>query len=231
MTYSLQETPIANRDGGLRISQTQPLSSEKKENEYFLRPDRLWLTSYQENVQPMLRPPTTEEIFSQSLFCQIDQLENKVNTYSLLDSEKKKNLIQTSLEQTKQILKELQTEAFYFCGKNCESLELFNLSKNTGENFSDWLSYRSMEKYLEKIPDLELRKQSALAGTSLDCNQRHSPTLDVHISQIEKKYATEPHPLNFYRRMALFNSKNSKLLSCELEPKHYGFGQCQVRTN
>jgi hypothetical protein len=90
MTYSLQETPIANRDGGLRISQTQPLSSEKKENEYFLRPDRLWLTSYQENVQPLLRPPTTEEIFSQSLFCQIDQLENKVNTYSLLDSEKKK---------------------------------------------------------------------------------------------------------------------------------------------
>ncbi len=214
-----------------KLSQTQPLACDKKENEFFLRPDRLWLKSYQQSVQPTLRSPITEEVFSQSLFCQIDQLDNKVNTYSLLDSEKKKILIQTSLQQTKEVLKTLQKEAFRYCGKNCESLELFNLSKNSGENFSDWMSYRSMTKYLENIPNPELRKESALAGSALDCNQRNSPNLDRHISQVEKKYATEPHPLKFDRRMALFNSKNTKLLNCELEPKYYGFGQCQVRAN
>lgn len=221
----------AEKHSFTKLSQTQPLSSNKTENEFFLRPDRLWLKNYQESVQPTLRSPTTEEIFTQSLFCQIDQLENKVNTYSLLDSENKKNLIQNSLQQTKHVMTALFTEAYLYCGKNCENLELYGLSKNSGENFSDWLGYRSMTKFLENIPNPELRKQSGLAGTALFCNEKKSPSLDIHISQVEKKYATEPHPLNFDRRMALFNSKNAKLLSCELEPKYYGFGQCQVRAN
>lgn len=216
----------------LRIAQpTETKDGEVKVNEFYMRPDRVWST-FNDNVldtDNMKREPHILEFFTQNLSCVSMTLENgKETNYKDSDISNRSKLFEKAIEQTLMVINAIRLDKYRYCGRNCKELASQGLALESGEDFSDWLTYKALNRSLKRKTLLRERREGAAVSTVDLCDQPGVKNDAPDLAFSEKKSSLTSHPDNRIRRISVFNKKNAEVIKCDINEKHQGFGLCDL---
>ncbi|MGZ3693719.1 MAG: hypothetical protein ACXWQO_05935, partial [Bdellovibrionota bacterium] len=197
-------------------------------NKYYMRPDLILL---KDAGKPKIKMPYRdidfEEIFVQDLACQKTSTNGKEIEFTSTAGEERERLFTRALENTEKINQKYLEESNSNCGLNCGSLVKYNLGKNIGEEFADWISFRALTLRLSRLPTAEIRNEAAALFASDLCTAPSISASVPGLANIEKTRSTEAHGEARIRRISVFTKENAAILGCRLEPDSKGFGQCE----
>jgi hypothetical protein len=212
--FSLFTTPEVMKKGKLEA------------NEFYMRPD---IERFRDSgfAQPndFVYSPSPTLYFTQLMLCGHGQ--DKPRDLKKLSEAERTSLFTTSINQTKFLMNSHLLQLYKTCGDECRELNNFNLSRSSGENFSDWMASRVATKVLkDKAPEVKLDFAKEM-GT-LFCD-RPENSYDQNLMVNEKQFSKEVHADNRVRRWSLFSPQLSSELGCKIDPeKNKGFNQCEL---
>lgn len=188
--------------------------SQLKENEFFLRPDRL-MASYEDDVfvNTKHRNVSPLDIFSSLLRCSGKKTDPKVFHETLL--------------RTQKLAEALKIHELAECGRNCSDLVLDGLSMDSAENFADWISMRAFNLYLARLPTKTERQSQGLLSRAHYCEYPGVRKDAPELALIERKFSLQPHSDSRRRRISGFNDTTADLMGCELDITQENFGLCE----
>jgi hypothetical protein len=197
-------------------------------NEFYLRPDKLVAAMNQgsapafKNVS-MIMP----EAFVQSLTCQRQTVDGEEQDFEHASSEARKKMFRNAVREAREAQQAILEAQFTHCGASCRELVADGLSKNTQENFADWLAHKTLPRFLNREASVEKRREMVgLAGAVL-CRRPASIESSSEFQEEEKSFSFEPHPDNRIRRVSVFNREVRQSLACQPDRESQkGFGEC-----
>ncbi len=213
------------------LNLAQPVVSKDKkviENEFFMRPDRL-LARYNDftNLNEEHRSVNPLEIFTQALSCVEETTVDGKFTYKNIKPELRSKLFNKAIQQTSMVIQARKENYFYHCGKNCSELQVEKFSKDSREDFSDWLSFKALGNFLKREKNLRNRREAAALAT-VDLCENPGPKSDApDLAFEEKGFSLENHPDTRSRRLSAFNKKNTEIVDCEIGENTRGRVSCE----
>ena len=194
-TFTYLTTPEVPRDGILQ------------KNEFYMNPKFFaeTRTKYLENTTFSFGYFHTPSVFVQEYKCLLEQ--SDVTEEQAFDK---------SLQETQKLSTVYQHHYLSVLGKNAKALIRFNLSKPSSEEFADWISYKTVELKLQRIPSLKKRREFVMTGTATYCKPTGLESIAKHKVLIEKKaYSNKKlHSPARERRLKTFTPKTAELLQC-----------------
>lgn len=162
-------------------------------------------------------------LFTQSLLCQhqsgSDPTEDPL-PLEVAPQETKNKYFEQAIQDVKKMYQSWNEQEYSYCGDQCPGLVNFRLSRNTQEQFADWLATRAFLIFLKSLPtpaDQEILRENTVLAGSLFCEapsvQRDAPDF----ARIEKTFSKRPHPVSRSRRLAVFTKEIAELVQCELD--------------
>jgi hypothetical protein len=203
-------------------------NGKPKENEYYLRPDRV------EASQNQALPPTWKNTFSavpgvfvQNLACARAVKNGREVAFADASPEQRNEMFQKAISSTQQIEQAINATRFAICGRECRELVSRRLSRNAQENFADWLSIKALPRFLMRERSLTKRRELAgLAPVDL-CSLPGPEQSAPEFAAVEKSYSFESHPDDRIRRLSIFSPEVAQAVGCRLdEETKKGFSSC-----
>ena len=149
--------------------------------------------------------------FTQEYQCQLAET-NK----NELSAGKKAELLEAAGNQILKLGAYLNFEQFNGCTTECRDLQEYNYSRQTGEQFADWMAFNALKEEIQEEKSIDMRRLKTGAAVSLFCGNpidRFSHHSDLNRAQ--KKFSMMPHPENRMRRLSLYGEKMRAVVECE----------------
>jgi hypothetical protein len=224
-TSELSSAASSNNFLELSEPNTKRFDQDKK-NPHYLRPDRVTALAEGQFVNATQRDANIFEIVNQQLACIKNADGSSYISHQSLTASERPSILKKVLDDTKVLKTSLNNLQLTDCGTNCRALVGYNVSADSGENFSDWIAGRALSTELQRYKNVEERRQAAALSAVLFCNRPDITTIAPDAALVEKQFSTEPHPNNRLRRLAVFNQVNSQLVDCQISDAARGFGSC-----
>jgi hypothetical protein len=188
-------------------------------NDLYMRPDLLYAnqnqnTLYRGNASMDPLP----QVFTQALAC---------NGYAQASKSDQPKLFESALNDTKAFDIAYGVTLSSSCGRECSFLVSDSLSKNSQENFADWLAIQTLPKRLARESSQEKRRKISELGMPVVCTAPGPVSNAPTLAAVEKQYSYETHPDDRIRRLSIFTPAVAKFVGCDRDADtKKGFGSC-----
>lgn len=193
-----------------------------KQNEFYLRPDRILISESDNTPTPhVTRGADPIEIFTQSLLCDSRDFLKAPKTL-------RGQIFKDAIADAEAVMRVKVAEYLTYCGQNCEELVQFKMSFDSKEDFADWLASKAVTRNLERLKDQRSRREAISLMGVADCVAPGPENDAPELALIEKSFSQEEHPDTRARRLSMFSLRNAELADCEMPPQEQGFLKCDL---
>lgn len=208
----------------------QPTLTKKGQivaNEFFMRPDRLAASDNDKSFATApFRDANTMEIFTQALSCATVTDGASTFDYKTAPEADRPKVFTAALTQTQAIVEASNKDSYSYCGRNCDALQAYQQSANSGEDFADWMAFRALGNFIKRKPDLSSRREAMTESMALFCREPGVVNDAPSLALAEKGFSLEEHPDDRARRISSFNPINAALAHCTMKTDDPGSGKC-----
>lgn len=187
---------------------TQDDNGNVIDNELYLNPRLYEYRSNGYNESSNMDPFRVGHVFTKNLKCITPK------EYSELEGEDRKRVFQQAIQATLNMMSLLSDNFINFCGKECSHLTGFGVSKSSGENFSDWIATKLLEKKIKEEKNKEGKVQMIQDVVTFHCSRPGIASLAEDLLEIEKLYSLTPHGAEKSRRLSNFTPEIRKQVGC-----------------
>ncbi len=213
------------------LEMVQPFTVEdgvKRVNEYFLRPD-LALKRSNDYLN------SNADVFGARMtFITVKNLKCQPQFKGLYDEMKagRKEIapddFRELIELSDEVVRFEREDIIRYNGQTGPHMSRNHMSFDPDELFADWLAFRAMQAKMERMPDLNDRREFAFLSVASSCSRPSINTTAKELSSVQKEFSLEPHPERSARMRSVFTKSIAEQLNCKPPAKISQVSQCDV---